>query len=1035
MLIGLSDEDGGTSSEVDWVLPDDGATDPVVEPPVDEGAGGGDPVVSPPVEEPPVEEPPVEEQPGEDSAGGEDPAVTPPAGDGTAGDDPVVAPPEDTAEDTGDTGGGAPVGGDTGGGTNDTVDEATPALSVPIGEAASVMAGRVTTFDLGDDVASVEILAKPDVANLTVNPDNSLALVLTQSPSYAGPQSFSVQVGYADGSSQTFDKTVEVEPLTQLGGWSTAEKVYMLETDEDGNLVIEHGDTHRVVHISNDPDAMTRDEVAAENGFGPDQWGPTGRAMLANPHYGATPETALAPDAGMLLWEKLTEEPGSHWLLLERGYEYDIKNLVLPDTQGESELHPVYFGAYGEGAAPVMTTSVRAFQEPSSKLVIEGIETLGGLRAFSAEQVIFSDIIADGGNVQIRGGEGLTLRNSTIHDVVQSSPKKEIWSTADRVSGFHITRAEGVLVEGLHVDQIGWEDDYDFFGDPDFGQAPNKMSQNIYIQKDNLDVTFRDSISMRASSYGAQLRPGGYVEDVVFIDNAGGMNSFGGAWVDRDAGIKEGNFTFITDTIVTSGASREVDKGGGTLTRGLDIYDQAPTLNDTIVVHLADPENPEEQAAKKLLGNALLANNALYNDTIVYNWVGYNKANDDENVAGTGIDLAQADATTIQNFTADVLGLPNATIDDLGEFLRTQFADGLPNTVTADDIIAYFQETFLLSDAPRTEAETVRFFPNDLADGVRWDNRINWTTEDLPGTVAGDSVDLAGNWVSFATVTASVEDLDFGSDGRLDVTSGRLNVEGETTVGDAGGEIDVRGAGQIWLEGYGDTEGLDVDVEGGRFANTGFFDGLLDLHVTGGQALLGIDDSGMTLGAGSRMEIEGSTAKVGFDGNAGGMSTLRLEAGSELRMTADAEGFSTIGEFRSGALGNDAPDVLSAFDMGEGIVMIDVGAIAGGDARQDVLVETDRIEGMFDGVEFIGLGADQDATLIVDYDTDTVTVSLGQAGTGSGQMNVDAVGDMVNAMDDAEIWGALTEGSGTIEENPEPPEEPEPEMDDEAMMV
>jgi hypothetical protein len=39
-----------------------------------------------------------------------------------------------------------------------------------------------------------------------------------------------------------------------------------------------------------------------------------------------------------------------------------------------------------------------------------------------------------------------------------------------------------------------------------------------------------------------------------------------------------------------------------------------------------------------------------------------------------------------------------------------------------------------------------------------------------------------------------------------------------------------------------------------------------------------------------------------------------------------------------------------------------------------VLVDTDQIVGMFDDVEFIGLGANQDATLTVDYETDKVTV-------------------------------------------------------------
>jgi hypothetical protein len=55
---------------------------------------------------------------------------------------------------------------------------------------------------------------------------------------------------------------------------------------------------------------------------------------------------------------------------------------------------------------------------------------------------------------------------------------------------------------------------------------------------------------------------------------------------------------------------------------------------------------------------------------------------------------------------------------------------------------------------------------------------------------------------------------------------------------------------------------------------------------------------------------------------------------------------------------NDTPDVLSAFDMGEGTLLVDVGAIAGGGARsEEVLIDTDQVVGMFDDVEFIGLNA------------------------------------------------------------------------------
>jgi hypothetical protein len=67
-----------------------------------------------------------------------------------------------------------------------------------------------------------------------------------------------------------------------------------------------------------------------------------------------------------------------------------------------------------------------------------------------------------------------------------------------------------------------------------------------------------------------------------------------------------------------------------------------------------------------------------------------------------------------------------------------------------DLILAYFQLGFgvtpdIRSSRPRHCASS----PDDRADGVRWDNRENWDTDDLPGSVSGDSVNLAGNWVTF----------------------------------------------------------------------------------------------------------------------------------------------------------------------------------------------------------------------------------------------------------------------------------------------
>jgi hypothetical protein len=216
---------------------------------------------------------------------------------------------------------------------------------------------------------------------------------------------------------------------------------------------------------------------------------------------------------------------------------------------------------------------------------------------------------------------------------------------------------------------------------------------------------------------------------------------------------------------------------------------------------------------------------------------------------------------------------------------------------------------------------------------------------------------------------------------------------------------------------------------------TGFFDEILDLRVTGGETLLGVDNETLELGEGDRITIEGSDAKVGFDGEENGVSLFRMETGSELRMVADEGGFSPIQEFDSQAIDGDTSMVLSAFDMGEGTLLIDISAIAGGQAREDVLVDTDEVFGMFDDVEFVGLGDNQDATLTVDYENDRVTVSLSEANSGgTGQVDIVATGAMVTGMEDDEIWNTLTEGQNTyLEDNadiPDPGASKTPEDDE-----
>jgi hypothetical protein len=893
--------------------------------------------------------------------------------------------------------------------------------SVPISEASAVSGGRVTTLDLGAEIASVEILEKPGIGNLTVNPDNTLALVLTGTD-YAGPLSFRYAATFEDGTSQTFDHAVDVQPLTNLKGWSTGESAYMLETDSDGDLVVEYGDTHRVVHVSDSDTALSKSDLAELEGFDAatihDKT--LRNILMEKTEYGATPELPLDQALGKQLWEALNDQPGSHWLLLERGYDYDDVKLFPNETLGESELHPVYVGAYGEGSAPrLVGEQVRLFHGQSN-IVAEDLEFATYINVLGAENLIFSDVVVAGHEMNLQGGkdtplEGITVRNSVLYESTRDTPRNEDWGNTDRIQGIFASKIEGFLLEDIVVDHSGWEADYRYDGDGNFGQAPSKMSHNIYMRDTLTDITMRDSIIMRGASYGVQFRSGGFVEDNAFIDNNAAFFTAGG--------LGAGHFSLVADNLVTSGAAKESEISAA-LTWGIGMRDH-DTLLDNIVAHLADPNNPDEFASKTGNGRAVDPDiDTYHDDTIVYNWMALNlignqramELNADRNV--DGVDTALADQTTIQNFTAALLGQPTATIDDLGQYLRAQVEDDQLDPVTADEIIAYFQTTFGIAPDVRFAADTLRFVPNDLGDGVRWDNRINWTTEDLPGTVAGDSVDLGGNWVVFATTTARVQDFEFGSDGRLTVTSGKLTIDGETTAGADGADIAVSGAGQLWMNGYSATDPLNIDITGGRFANTGDFSGTADISVTDGQAILATSGAEMRVGESSRLIITGDDAKVGFDGADGDIATLHMEGG-RLDFVSDETGFAGITEFRSGHFG-DEPDVLSGIDLGDGVLGIDITALDGA-ALEDTLLGADEILGSFSSIELIGLRGDQDATITFDYETDQVTFNVTAAGEGAGTANVEFLGDMMDADDGEALWAALTDGQGTYSET-DPPE-------------
>ena len=886
--------------------------------------------------------------------------------------------------------------------TGGTGDDGGSVEATDLAGSVSVMQGRVTTLNPGgDDIASVRIVSDVEHGNVTVNPDNTLALVLTKSD-FVGQQSFSYEITYANGSTSVETTNLNVVPGAQAGGWGTGENHYMLATDENDKVIVEAGDNHQKVHITGSNDGLSIQDIANMEGI------PTGHIdgnWLANSQYGSTEALALNTEAGQMKWQALTPEgtEASHWLLLEKGYQYDLGRIIQADVHGESEIHPMYVSSYGEGARPDITSYQMIFQETSSNVVFQDLKFSGEVFILNAENLLFDNVEATL-PISQQGGSGLTIRNSEFLDIVrpQSQNGGDWEQHADRISGFYSDQIEGLLFEGNLFDKIAWEEGYDHYLSGSAGMPPSMYSQNIYINASNLDVTMRDTITMRGASFGAQIRSGGFIEDTVFLDNNAAFASVGG---DYNGAGPVGNYTLFSDNLITSGAHKDALQIGA-LTQGLYEEGELATYVDTIVTHLADP-NSNELDWKLHTHDGFHNNDDLfYDDTIVYNWKG------SETVWGDiytieqnteGLDTAALDQTTIQLFTAQLTGNPNATIGDLADYLRARVDGQFDDMVDADLIIRFFQEGFGIAPDIRDTAETLRFVPDDLGDGVRWDNRLNWDTEDLPGLFATDNADLGGNDVVFGT-NAEINALDMGPDGSLNIYGGKLTLNGGVT-GDDGGMIHLEGAGQLWTDGA-DAANLDVVVDGGRFVNTGDMAGA-NLTANDGEVILASENGTFELSSGDTLTV-GAGAEVGFDGENGDMAILDLEDGATVAFDAEGNSLGSISEFHSGAFNNSG--VKSGINLGNADLTIDLTGLSAEDGAGFLLMDADEIVGIFDDASVSGLGG-RDATILVDYIADKVTLIVSHSGNGN--VAVRTVGDQGTVeSDEVALWNALTEGQG-----------------------
>ncbi len=467
---------------------------------------------------------------------------------------------------------------------------------------------------------------------------------------------------------------------------SWASDHYQFALDQSDNSVFEPGDNHRKVYVTAGSDGLSVAQIAAREGVRADKI--NGEWLEAHPEYGATAAMALDQDAGMRLWNwiaGLESEPSSHWLLLERGHTYDdLGNVLARGSIGEDPRHPIVVTAWGSGSDPVITSQIKGFQNPFENIAITDVDLTKGMVLLTGKNVLLEDLDFTGAGLNAQRVDGLTLRGSTFTEIHYDRPQKGAreWNSDSKIQGVFVKASDGVLIEDVFIDQIGWETGYDYNLSASRPQAPSKFSHNFYIQKDVTDLIFRDNVTMRAAESGAQLRPGGLIEGNVFIANDTAFN----------VGIGNGDKSMVRDNVVTLAGYHEVRAYGGALAWGIDGLAPDISYFGNIVAHHTDPTDSAALASRTDPGKSFQNRyQPLTDDTIVYNWETKTKQRSDINMPD--VPRAKLDGTTVKNFVEDVLGL-NGGIDGVATLATWLKQNWASSRSEAELIVDYFQSGF-----------------------------------------------------------------------------------------------------------------------------------------------------------------------------------------------------------------------------------------------------------------------------------------------------------------------------------------------------
>jgi hypothetical protein len=506
-----------------------------------------------------------------------------------------------------------------------------------------------------EDVSTVEDTGAADVAaDSASDPDTD--------PDATGAQDTAPDAPPGSDASDTPDADDAGEPPT--GPFDYDESAYddYIDTaphyrfplDSEGWAEIEPGQQHQILYVANDGD--------------------DGNSGLSE----AEPLATLGEARDRL------RQDSSDWVLLRRGDTFPSERF-REELSGESPEHPMVIGAYGDGPRPVIEGALMLWATHRNVVIRDiKLEKVGKFCLDvlgTVENLYVENVVTQGCESRIQGSDdpqhrGVTLRRSMLLDGHFDEPHDGAsdWTDAhgNRLSGIYVANVDGLLIEECYADKNGWEDGFDADAGPG-PHPPSMFSHNFYIQGSNDNVILRGTISSRGASFGAQVRPGGIVQQNLFFGN-------------NAAFFTATRASLVEDNVVTI-AGNKVAHQIGALGWGIGASDMAGSVHRrNVVAHSVDPlaSAPEDHA-----NNAIADTDGVtLEDNVVYNW---GSSTDQPDDLGGHID---PDTVSLLHYVSSS-PIGAADMDALHDALRERDRDNWPAYLSAPAIVDYFSQEFL----------------------------------------------------------------------------------------------------------------------------------------------------------------------------------------------------------------------------------------------------------------------------------------------------------------------------------------------------